>query len=375
MGIRRHSEHLEYLLVAALLCGSVHGAEVEAKKKAKKTSKSSKSKEDEAPAAAASPGAGPTSSPAAQAAPTSAPTPAAAPTVASPAPLAGGATAGGTASAPVTTPSPAVTPPSPAVNPSAPGNPAPAAPAPAPAALTGSAPVGSPAAVPMPTARTMFPQGMAPISVAPPAPASTSPLCVEPRKVLAFTDEALIVPRPVMKRWSAGRGLYAAGTTLSMTAMSVGAISGVVLLAGGSTASLSDPGPALALAGTVGNITGTTFLFGGLALQHSALGMIGKDSGRGRFIAGVIFGLLGLAAVGAGYVVSGFDIPNKDIVNYSLAYGGSTLLTTSSSILISDARNLAEIWERLGLRPPAPPALLLPNSPPMNPPPQPAPEQ
>lgn len=199
---------------------------------------------------------------------------------------------------------------------------------------------------------------LSPTSLSPSA-ASTSPLCVEPRKVLSFTEEALILPSPVMKRWSAGRVLYGLGTTVSMTATGLASISGLILLAGGSTASLSDPGPALALAGSVGNLTGTAFLFGGLGLQHSALAMIGKDSGRLRFVSGIVFGLLGLAAVGAGYVMAGVDLPSptKDIVNYSLAYGGSTMLLTSSSILISDARNLGEIWETLGMRPAVPAGL------------------
>lgn len=182
----------------------------------------------------------------------------------------------------------------------------------------------------------------------------------------------MILPGPVMTRWKAGRGLYAAGTTLSMTATTVASLGGLVLLAGGSTAALSDPGPALSLAGTVGNITGTTFLVGGLALQHSALGMIGRDSGRAKFIAGVVFGVLGLASVGAGYVVGSLDVPNKDILNYAIGYGGTLLLTTSSSILISDARNLVKIWDTLGMRPFSTTALPSPNGqgmPPMAPPP------
>ena len=182
----------------------------------------------------------------------------------------------------------------------------------------------------------------------------------------------MILPGPVMTRWKAGRGLYAAGTTLSMTATTVASLGGLVLLAAGSTAALSDPGPALSLAGTVGNITGTTFLVGGLALQHSALGMIGRDSGRAKFIAGVVFGVLGLASVGAGYVVGSLDVPNKDILNYAIGYGGTLLLTTSSSILISDARNLVKIWDTLGMRPFSPTALPSPNGqgmPPMAPPP------
>lgn len=198
------------------------------------------------------------------------------------------------------------------------------------------------------------------------------PLCVEPRKVMSFTEEAMILPGPVMKRWKAGRVLYGVGTTLSMTATTVASIGALVLVSGGSTTSLSDPGPALALAGTVGNITGTAFLVSGLAVQHSALAMIGRDSGRYKYIAGVVFGALGLASVGAGYIVGGIDIPNKDVINYAIGYGGTLLLTTSSSILISDARALAKIWDSLGMRPYVP-VMMAPPSEPLSPPPMPPP--
>jgi hypothetical protein len=183
-------------------------------------------------------------------------------------------------------------------------------------------------------------------------------LCYEPRKVLSFREEALIVPGPVTQRWKAGRALYAVGTTLSMVATSVASIGGIVVAAGGSTASLSDPGPALSLAGSVGNITGTAFLVSGLAVQHSALSVIGKDAGRAKFITGVVFGVLGLASVGTGYILGNVDVPNKDVINYAVGYGGTLLLTTASSILISDARNLNRIWGALGMRPGPPPVSL-----------------
>lgn len=177
-----------------------------------------------------------------------------------------------------------------------------------------------------------------------------------PRKVVTFKEEALILPGPVMSRWHAGRVLYGVGTGLSMAATTVASIGGIVIAAGGSTASPSDPGPALSLAGSVGNITGTAFLVSGLSLQHSALGMIGKDSGRTKFITGVVFGALGLASVGTGYILGGVDIPNKDVINYAIGYGGTVLLTTASSILINDAKSLRRIWDTLGMRPglPAP---------------------
>jgi hypothetical protein len=178
--------------------------------------------------------------------------------------------------------------------------------------------------------------------------------------VTTFQEEALIVPGPATRRWNAGRVLYGVGTGLSMSATMLSSIGGIYIAAGGSTESLSDPAAAIALAGTVGNITGTTLLVGGLAMQHSALGMLGKDSGRAKFIGGVVFGALGLAAVGTGYVLGGVDIPNKDVLNYAIGYGGTLLLTTASSILISDARKLRQIWDALGMRPgvptyPAPP--------------------
>ena len=170
-------------------------------------------------------------------------------------------------------------------------------------------------------------------------PQTPGQICYVPRKVVSFQEEALIVPGPVTKRWNAGRVLYGLGTGLSMAATGVASIGGIIVAAGGSTASLSDPGPAMSLAGTVGNITGTTLLISGLAAQHSALGLIGKDSGRGKFIAGVVFGALGLASVGTGYIVGGMDIPNKDIINYAVGYGGTLLLTTSG---------ISKIGRRLG---------------------------
>ena len=145
--------------------------------------------------------------------------------------------------------------------------------------------------------------------------------------------------------------LYGVGTGLSMASLMLSSIGGIYVAAGGSTASLSDPAAAISLAGTVGNLTGTALLVSGLAAQHSALGMIGKDSGRAKFIAGVVFGALGLASVGTGYILGGVDIPNKDVLNYAIGYGGTLLLTTASSILINDARSLRRIWDTLGMRP------------------------
>jgi hypothetical protein len=210
---------------------------------------------------------------------------------------------------------------------------------------------------------------------------ASTPLCVVPRKVVTFNEEALMLPGPVMTRWKAGRALYGVGTGLSMAALSVAGIGSIVIAAGGSTASPSDPGPALSLAGSVGNMTGTGLLVGGLALQHSALGMIGKDSGRAKFITGVVFGALGLASVGTGYILGSVDIPNKDIINYAVGYGGTLLLTTASSILINDAKNLNRIWETLGMRPGVPAPMPVPDGggmPPMPPPggaPYPPPQQ
>jgi hypothetical protein len=181
-------------------------------------------------------------------------------------------------------------------------------------------------------------------------PVSTQPGGA-PRKPVSFMEEALIVPGPVTQRWNAGRVLYGVGTGLTMAATSLSSIGGIIVAAGGSTASLSDPGPAISIAGTASNYTGTVLLISGLAMQHSALGVIGKDTGRAKFITGVVFGALGVATVGTGYILGGMDIPNKEILNYAIGYGGTLLLTTAASILISDARNLNKIWETLGMRP------------------------
>lgn len=186
------------------------------------------------------------------------------------------------------------------------------------------------------------------------SPQSLGQVCYVPRRVTTFQEEALILPGPATQRWNAGRALYGVGTGLSMASVMLSSIGGIYVAAGGSTESLSDPAAAISLAGTVGNVTGTALLVSGLAVQHSALGMVGKDSGRTKFIAGVVFGALGLASVGTGYVLGGVDIPNKDVLNYAIGYGGTLLLTTASSILISDARKLRQIWDTLGMKPGAP---------------------
>jgi hypothetical protein len=205
-------------------------------------------------------------------------------------------------------------------------------------------------------------------------PAPTQ-LCYVPRKVVQFTEEAMILPGPVMKRWNAGRYMYGIGTGLTSAATTAAGIGGIIIAAGGSTASTSDPGPAFSLAGSIGNMSATGFLVTGLALQHSALSMIGKDSGRTKFIAGVVFGLLGLASVGTGYVLGSVDIPNKDIINYAVGYGGTALLTAASGILINDSKNLKLIWDSLGMRPavPSPYGGLPPGSAPYPPSQMPAP--
>ena len=112
------------------------------------------------------------------------------------------------------------------------------------------------------------------------SPQALGQVCYVPRRVSTFQEEALIVPGPATQRWNAGRVLYGVGTGLSMASLMLSSIGGIYVAAGGSTASLSDPAAAISLAGTVGNLTGTALLVSGLAAQHSALGLIGKDDKR-----------------------------------------------------------------------------------------------
>lgn len=230
-------------------------------------------------------------------------------------------------------------------------------PAPAPTAKAGASPGTAPAVAPTSAPPLTLSTGTSTGLVAPRAdlsPQGLGQVCYVPRRVSTFQEEALIVPGPATQRWNAGRVLYGVGTGLSMASLMLSSIGGIYVAAGGSTASLSDPAAAISLAGTVGNLTGTALLVSGLAAQHSALGMIGKDSGRAKFIAGVVFGALGLASVGTGYILGGVDIPNKDVLNYAIGYGGTLLLTTASSILINDAKKLRQIWDTLGMKPGVP---------------------
>lgn len=333
MWVGRKLGRIEHLILAALLANGLAATAVDAKKRSK--SKHSKSETAEPAESKTTSTSATTSAPASTTASTPTTTPAATPTASVT------STTTVTPSGTSTTTSASVAAPAPVPTPKASPN-------------SGSATAATVAPTSAPPAATTAPP---PVLVAPRVdllPQTPGQICYVPRKVVSFQEEALIVPGPVTKRWNAGRVLYGLGTGLSMAATGVASIGGIIVAAGGSTASLSDPGPAMSLAGTVGNITGTTLLISGLAAQHSALGLIGKDSGRGKFIAGVVFGALGLASVGTGYIVGGMDIPNKDIINYAVGYGGTLLLTTASSILISDARNLRVLWDALGMRPAAP---------------------
>lgn len=328
MWVGRKFGRIEHVILAALLVNALDATAVEARKK-----KSKKADTEETTESKSSSGPGSTSSSSTTTTTTSTSTPAAPPAAAPAAAPAATPAAASTSTTTTTTTSSSAA--------------APAATA-KPAAAPAAAPVAAPAAAPAPAPA---------ISLTPKlelSPQAQNQICYTPKKVMTFQEEALIVPGPVTRRWNAGRVLYGIGTGLSMAATGVASIGGIIVAAGGSTASLSDPGPAMSLAGTVGNVTGTALLVAGLGAQHSALAMLGKDVGRGKYIAGVVFGALGLASVGTGYIIGGMDIPNKDIINYAVGYGGTLLLTTASSILISDARNLRLLWDALGVRPAGP---------------------
>ncbi len=162
----------------------------------------------------------------------------------------------------------------------------------------------------------------------------------------SFTEEPLILPAPVMHRWTAGRALYGVGTALTMVCGALAASGGITVAAGDTAI-----GNAISIAGSAGNIGSAAFLISGLALQHSALSMVGQDSGKAKFITGVIFSILGFASVASGYILQNVSIPDQNIVNYATAYGGTSLLFMGSSILIGDAANLKKTWERLGIKP------------------------
>jgi hypothetical protein len=189
------------------------------------------------------------------------------------------------------------------------------------------------------------------VGLPPPGPA---PVAVYKRPP-SFLEEPLILPAPVLTRWKAGRALYKVGTTLTVLGTTVAGASGITnavyQLQNPPNPSIGNIGNALAIAGSAGNIGSAAFLISGLSLQHSALGMVGQDSGRAKFIAGVVFTVLGLASVASGYVLNNVTIPDQTLVTYLTGYGGTGLLTMGGGILISDAANLNKIWERLGMRP------------------------
>src|SRR6185436_15007900 len=66
--------------------------------------------------------------------------------------------------------------------------------------------------------------------------------------------------------------------------------------------SKSNVGPVLAYTGAGVGVVAFTLVASGLSLQHSALGEVGADPGRGLFAAGTTLGVFGLLSVGASYV-------------------------------------------------------------------------
>ena len=155
-----------------------------------------------------------------------------------------------------------------------------------------------------------------------------------------------------LRRFRTGRALYGVGTALGLVgsgltvaSIIVTAVYGLDSSSGQSTAII---GPSLAYAGSGATGVGFVFSATGLGLQHNALGLVGRDPGRGIYAAGTVFGILGLCGIGTSYF---FGLTNVVDHSTEIAFGtsiaASAFLTIGGLLYFSDVNRLAAVYRRL----------------------------
>jgi hypothetical protein len=213
-----------------------------------------------------------------------------------------------------------------------------AAPAPAPPA----------AADPRPAATPISPAAIDP--AASPAPPAASVAPVAPTVDVSL-DDLQRAPR-LVARFHAGRNVHVAGAVvgllgngLSLTSIILTSVYGLDQSEDTLTSRL---GPGMAYAGAAAN--GAAFIMSatGIGLQHSALQLIGQDTGRGLYASGTALGVLGLCGIGTSYF---FRFSNYVDNSSSVAFGASitaaVLLTISGVLYFIDATRVEKAFKRL----------------------------
>ncbi len=195
-----------------------------------------------------------------------------------------------------------------------------------------------------------------PVVVDPMAPPPVTVAPAQPPMVLGPNGQPIMLaPRPplppsLVPRFRGGRVLYGVGTVFGLIGSGLSVASIFVTAGYGLDPSVqnSQIGPDLAYAGSA--TTAGAFLFSavGLGMQHSALNLVGADPGYGLFATGTVFGILGLASMGASYYFGLTNtVPNSNVIGFGCSIASAALLTVGGLFFFSDNGRLGHIYRRL----------------------------
>jgi hypothetical protein len=107
-------------------------------------------------------------------------------------------------------------------------------------------------------------------------------------------------------------------------------------------------GPDLAYAGSAATGAGVLFAATGLGIEHSALRLAGVDPGYGLYATGTLFGILGLAGIGASYFLGLTNYVNDSaVIGFGCSIASAVVLTVGGLFYVADSNRMRRIYARL----------------------------
>ena len=175
----------------------------------------------------------------------------------------------------------------------------------------------------------------------------------------AAMSERLELVRSSKRQWTGARVMNGFAGAIGITSTLLSLTSAIYIGAAHyppSTSDLTkppgvgDPAQILSLVSSTSSAVGFGLSAGGLALRHHILRKLDADPGRGLFLSGTVVGLVGIAAIAAGYIVGFANIGNthdQSIAMLSTSLGGSLFCNVATTMYAKDGSNLQKAWKNL----------------------------
>jgi hypothetical protein len=185
----------------------------------------------------------------------------------------------------------------------------------------------------------------------PPDATATIP---SPPLVVAPLPLRITPPPEEVSRWRSARIASVVGSLVSLvgSGLSVAAVIYVAVTpAGINPPSPSDPGTALAYAGSTTSAAGFVISATALGVEHRILDRLGVDPGRGPFAVGTTIGILGFTTVGTSYLFGLthiFEPNNQQVAVLVTTIGGAALCGIAGLFYAIDSSRNKKAWTRLG---------------------------